>query len=370
MSPLKVLQKFSEMLRQVEKSQTTLLVFLPLEEEMRKQATVGPLNGQRVLDLCEGLLTNKRLNLEKHGPALMFVLEKWPNNDWVPKTNTVTVNNTNIGGGTTFVSNSGKTTGIGKQWEQQIQRNTTNVQNEKQREKEQSFRLRVELGEKSKESRFEKAMRDLNANPWVAWFEYLRDAKTIPNIQDCPYDGTVFNGAVAYAKQKINPLLTGRTIYDDSRAVTEDPEGSQQSQGKEAMIRVVLEHYNLGDWKTPGHWFAKGLILSLNTDITIRCDGSAALAFYLLATDRAFRSSIALVKQGDPGMSGHWFLMAGVKADLLDQNLNRFGAKQLQNSWTFIIDLWGAAFQKYDNAVYNPAQCIAGDWKPSLVWKV
>jgi hypothetical protein len=92
--------------------------------------------------------------------------------------------------------------------------------------------------------------------------------------------------------------------------------------------------------------------------------------FYTLAIETTFNASIALIQQGDPRVSGHWFLIAGVSDDLTAENINAFG-KTNKASWSFTIDLWGASFQERTSTVLYPAACMVGNWKDKVVvWKV
>lgn len=265
-------------------------------------------------------------------------------------------------------SSSSPGSGAASRWESIVRK-----QEEEKRLALEASRSRVtasieSVARSSKKDVLELVTKQLNAGPCTAWLEYLQSSGSTGKVTTCAKDATPFNKAVLRAKALINPLLKSRSIYDDSRAVTENPEGASGSQGKETMIRTLLNHYGLTDFRSPLHWFAKGMILNQNPEIQIRCDGSAALAFYKLVMDEEFKASIGLVQQGEPGMSGHWFLVAGVKEDLLDDNINPFGTKAPKRAWCFVIDLWGAAFQHIEETVHYPAQCIAGDWTHKILW--
>ncbi|WP_444931387.1 hypothetical protein ACJJIF_06305 [Microbulbifer sp. SSSA002] len=79
------------------------------------------------------------------------------------------------------------------------------------------------------------------------------------------------------------------------------------------------------------------------------CDGSAGIIISLLSQRSDFKSKLEVIKQGDPTLHGHWWVLAnrpdGVVLD--------FGA-DLHND-CFVIDIWGAIRGKLaSSVVYNP----------------
>jgi len=264
-----------------------------------------------------------------------------------------------------------KSQGIGAKFEQQMKVQQSVQQKQVTIVKKEQQKVIVTLTNSNKEKRFEDVWKELNLESCKAWFEYLKATGSTNYKKTCEKKQENFNAAFKRASEVVDPMLTGRKIYDDSQPVSVNPMGASKSEAKEASMYTVLEHYKLLDIAKPTHWFAKGMMIAMNPDINIRCDGSAALAFYTLAMDKTFNGSIALVQQGEnPRESGHWFLIAGALDDLKTENINVFGAKAPKSSWSFTIDLWGASFQKRKTTVAYPATCMVGEWKHKVLWKV
>ena len=296
--------------------------------------------------------------------ALNFV-----SNNWGTVTTTIHVVTTPIVT-TPIVTTPTVSRGIGARFEQQLKIEQSVKRHETVVRKKEVLKVVETLSTSGKDTRFEKAWEQLNLEQVKGWFEYLKNTGSTNYKKTCTKETGAFNAARTRAALIIDPLLTGRNIYDDTRPISDDPMGASRSEAKEASMRIVLDHFDLTDINTATHWYAKGMMLFLNRDIVIRCDGSAALAFYTLAIDTTFSASIALVKQGDPRVSGHWFLIAGASDDLTASNINAFG-KTTTASWSFTVDLWGASFQKRTTTVLYPAACMVGNWTDKVVlWKV
>jgi hypothetical protein len=210
-------------------------------------------------------------------------------------------------------------------------------------------------------------------NDHRTWLEYLRDTRTVGRTGTLGKDSPAFTLQREKAQQTIDPLLTSRSIYDNSQLVDQDYSTGFQSQSMDSMITAVLEEFKLNDRSSPVYWFAKGMILANNPSIPIRCDGSAALAFYYLCIDNCFTATIGLVKQGNPKTQGHWFLVAGVAEDLRTENVSSLqdvaSGRDRTRSWCFVIDLWEAMFQGAASTIAYPAACVAMDLPIEIVWK-
>jgi hypothetical protein len=319
-------------------------VFAPLLQEMMKQIDTNEPNILKIRKAIEKVKGTKGYQ-SRFEDALNFVSNNW---------------------GTTEVSSKG----IGKKYEEMFLKQQSLKKQEENLVKFEKIKIVENVSKLGKDSRFKEAFSELNLNKCREWLRYLRDTKSTGFSKTLAKNSEAWKAAYKRAGELINPLLSGRKIYDDSRSVQEDLIGASQSEAKETSIRIVLEHYKLTDISSPTHWFAKGMILAMNTDITIRCDGSAALAFYVLAMDKEFNASVALVQQGEnPRESGHWFLVAGAKEDLVTEKINVFGEKK-QLGWLFTVDLWGASFKGVESTLLYPGGCMVGEWKHKVLWSV
>jgi hypothetical protein len=296
-----------------------------------------------------------------YNDCFSYLLSKWP----LPKKTVEVVS---------VQTSSEKVGKVGSKWEEMLRQQQKEKELELEKRKEKNLEKVLEVSEKSSELRFGEAFETLNLKRCEDWFLYLQKTRKVAYEGSLGTDGNAFKECMKLARGTINPLLESRKIYDDSQAVESDLKGAMMSQTDDTMINVVLGYYGLTDSTSPVYWFAKGMILAMNPKMVIRCDGSAALAFYLLSTKSGFNASIGLVRQGDPLWSGHWFLVVGVKSDLKEENINSLQSvidkKELKRSWCFVVDLWGAAFQKVSDTVGYPAFCVAGDWKKKIVWIV
>ena len=83
------------------------------------------------------------------------------------------------------------------------------------------------------------------------------------------------------------------------------------------------------------------------------CDGSAGIIISLLGQRSDFKSKLEVIKQGDPTVHGHWWVLANRpnNADLdFDTDLH-------QDS--FVIDIWGAIRGNLPSSVaYNPSHIL------------
>jgi hypothetical protein len=75
------------------------------------------------------------------------------------------------------------------------------------------------------------------------------------------------------------------------------------------------------------------------------CDHATALVVDLLSAHPAFKSSLDVIKQGDPHVSGHWYVLANRERDI------EYGRKLTENE--FVIDLWGAILRELPTAVLD-----------------
>lgn len=353
MKPSKVYSKFLDLIVEVaEKREGTVEWMKPVFDEVGTQIETQQFDKGRLASAVEKARRNVGYHTD-YNECFSFLLSKWP------KTTVTTVTEKKIG----------------SKWEEMVQKNQMEQREKLEKVKKSKMKEVLEVTEESSELRFEEAFETLRLQSCESWFKYLQSTGKVLYAGSLGKEKEAFFKCQKVAAQLIDPLLEKRTIYDDSQAVESDLKGAMSSQNDDAMINVVLAHYGLTDPKTPVYWFAKGMILHMNPKMTIRCDGSAALAFYYLATTKlGFDASIALVRQGDPRWSGHWFLVAGVANDLAVENINSLedalSKKKLKKSWCFVIDLWGAAFQKAKTTVGFPAFCVAGDWKMKLMWTV
>ena len=79
------------------------------------------------------------------------------------------------------------------------------------------------------------------------------------------------------------------------------------------------------------------------------CDGSAGMVISLLSTRDDFKSKLEVIKQGNPTLHGHWWVLANRP----EHAVLAFG-EQL-NEQCFVIDVWGAIRgEKASSVGYNP----------------
>jgi hypothetical protein len=75
------------------------------------------------------------------------------------------------------------------------------------------------------------------------------------------------------------------------------------------------------------------------------CDHATALVISLLSDKPAFKSSLDVIRQGDPHVSGHWYVLANREGD------PTYGRKLTENE--FLIDLWGAILRELPTTVLD-----------------
>lgn len=268
-------------------------------------------------------------------PALQWLSKNWPY------------------GATLVISSSSSTTfrtgsNIGQRW--LAQRKEEEEKKEKELEKKRT--TTVTTGRKKGQS-LENAYKALGFSKVSAWDSYFKSLVKTPNLASKKKDPTTkseFEAAISSAKKHIDPLLKGRVIVNDNLLKAKHSL-MQSSQTDEAHINTILRHYGLHKPSESAHWFAKGLIIDRIKRIKIRCDGSAALAFYKLYHAGDFTCHLGIIGQGDPSSVGHWFVIAGVKDRLAPKN------KGLRKK-TFVVDLWGASITSRKSAVVYPSDTI------------
>ena len=83
------------------------------------------------------------------------------------------------------------------------------------------------------------------------------------------------------------------------------------------------------------------------------CDGSAGIIISLLAQRSDFKSKLEVIKQGDPTLHGHWWVLANSPNNtVLD-----FDTALPKDS--FVIDIWGAIRGDLPSSVaYNPSKIL------------
>jgi hypothetical protein len=323
---------------------------------------------------------------QDYAPALHFLYSNWASASTVPVTTTVPATRASPSSSSFAASSSSaayspassSSSSSGARWEQMIKEREKREGKKKALKKSEKHQEILEVSLSGKGSRLENALEKLRLESCISWFKYLRDTGQVGFVGSLGTEASAFGKCRTAAAEVVDPLLKSRNIYNDAEAITSDLAGASSSQTEESLIQVVLDHYGLTDPTKPTYWYAKGLILYMNPTITIRCDGSAALAFYLLcqeAKDKGFTASIGLVRQGEPRWSGHWFLVAGVQSQLKEENINSYkdvvNKSELKRSWCFVIDLWGAFFQQAKTTVGYPAFCVAGDWgEIKILWTV
>ena len=100
-------------------------------------------------------------------------------------------------------------------------------------------------------------------------------------------------------------------------------------------------------WKRPEFWQYKGEQLLAHPmaqtrggddegKVPIWCDQSTAIIVATLRGNAAFKSSLTVIKQGDPKQHGHWYVLANQEPG----KTPAFG-DALQGD-EFVIDIWGA----------------------------
>ena len=336
-------EKFVGMLEKLGASENE--IFTPLLSEMTQQLSSDQPPNLSKIKLAIQTVKSTLGYQSRFNDALDFVRDNWGTSPGISK-------------------------GVGAKFELMMQQQQSIKHHEESIVQREKVKVIQKVSKMGKEERFKKAFSDLKLGQCRAWLRYLRDTKSTGFNKTLQKQQQPWQAAYKKAGELIDPLLTGRKIYDDSQPVEVDPIGASQSEAKEAAMRIVLKHYKLTDITSPTHWYAKGMIIYMNPDITIRCDGSAALAFYLLAIDKDFNSSVGLVQQGeDPRLSGHWFLVAGVKEDLVTEKINVYGARD-NLGWLFTVDLWGASFKGVKSTLLYPAGCMVGEWKHKVLWTV
>jgi len=108
-------------------------------------------------------------------------------------------------------------------------------------------------------------------------------------------------------------------------------------------------------WKRPEFWQYKGEQLLANPmsptrggedegKVPIWCDQSTAIIIATLRGNAAFKSSLTVIKQGDPKQHGHWYVLANQEPGTAPA----FG-DALQGD-EFVIDIWGALRLKESDA--------------------
>ena len=138
----------------------------------------------------------------------------------------------------------------------------------------------------------------------------------------------------------VDPILVSKVCDREGRQVgkrgvdetlTEEEASSQKARKSlEAFIRIVLKYYGFDSTTTVKRWLAKGRLLNDNPNVRIQCDGSAALAFYLLYTCTHFRQHLGIVEQGS---GGHWFVVGSVTTA---------PGPASPSFAKFVVNIWGA----------------------------
>lgn len=90
-----------------------------------------------------------------------------------------------------------------------------------------------------------------------------------------------------------------------------------------------------------------------STGAGLWCDGSAGIIISLLAERSDFRSKLEVIKQGDPRLYGHWWVLANRP----DGAVLTFDTPLHRNC--FVIDIWGAIRGDLASSVaYNPPSIL------------
>ena len=85
--------------------------------------------------------------------------------------------------------------------------------------------------------------------------------------------------------------------------------------------------------------------------VPLWCDHATALVIDLLADDPSFTSSLDVVKQGNPRVDGHWYVLANREGEI------QYGRALTENE--FVIDLWGALRLDLPSAVLDASSTVA-----------
>ena len=132
-----------------------------------------------------------------------------------------------------------------------------------------------------------------------------------------------------------------RTIVDDGVLSIKDPL-MVESGRCELLLITILKKHGVTDPTDPRYWFVKGQILFNHPEIPLRCDGCAALVFYLLYHWMP-AVNIAVIGQGKKSALaqeiGHWFIVLGAYSRLEPVVVL---SKQSLNPQCVMVDLWGA----------------------------
>lgn len=180
-----------------------------------------------------------------------------------------------------------------------------------------------------------------------------------------PKKKEVLMDAVVTAAKIVDPCMVKFSIVNDSRP-QENMAGMAKSAQLETSLSTVLTKLDL-NWKSPLYWYVKGYLISrMPQGSAIRCDGSAALAFYLLY-ESGFSGRIALIKQGDPRTRGHWFLLCGAAED----SVKTSSILKESESPCFVVDLWGASITGELTTAHWPPRCVGmGPCDLEIVWLI
>jgi hypothetical protein len=153
----------------------------------------------------------------------------------------------------------------------------------------------------------------------------------------------------------------GRTIVDDGNAVAEAL-GMARSQAQAVVRQAAMMRVGLGPQNTAEHWLKKGKEIAFTRNASIRCDGCAAVALYLLKEDSRFTASLHLIEQGVGGMVGHWFVVGGHPGPGI-------AYPDVFSATCFVVDLWGTVVSNrraiaagnaapYAAPCFHPAACV------------
>jgi hypothetical protein len=149
----------------------------------------------------------------------------------------------------------------------------------------------------------------------------------------------------------IDPLLkTGRVVNELDK---EQVSSLENARANAAAIQIVLKYYGLDKISDSKHWIAKGKLLHANSSVPFVCDGSAAIAFYILYTAPSVGCHLAIVEQGQGNANGHWYVMA-----------YKDNASVTAKDGMCVVDLWGANFMNLKSAVQSqPFVTLSDDEK-------